>query len=371
MDAMGRLAGGIAHDFNNILTAIVGYADLLGASLDGADPRAADVEEIRRVAERAASLTRRLLDFSRRQVIEPRVVAPGELIAGMHGMLRRLIGENIDVSTGVVEALWAVKADPAQLEHVLVNLVVNARDAMPSGGALAIETANVTLSPDDPRRPAEAPPGDYAMISVRDTGVGFSEESKAHLFEPFFTTKPPGEGTGLGLATCYGIVRQSGGFIAIASERGRGTTASVFLPRTDEAPQPAADAPGARDAGGTETVLVAEDDPTVRAMAVRVLRDRGYTPLEATDGDEALRVLLRHPGGVDLLLTDVVMPNRGGRDLARHVAELRPGVRILYVSGYLHDEELEAGAAFLQKPFSAAALVSKVRETLDAAPPAR
>ncbi len=373
MDAMGRLAGGIAHDFNNLLTAIVGYADLVAATFEPHDPRARDVAEIKRVAERAGSLTRRLLDFSRRRVIEPKVIGLGELIVSMHAMLRRLIGANIELTTIAAERLWSVKADPAQLEHVLVNLAVNARDAMAAGGRLVIETSNVRLAADDPRRPDHCAPGEWVVVAVKDTGTGISREAQARLFEPFFTTKPPGQGTGLGLATCYGIVRQAGGFIAIESEPGRGTTAFVYLPRsgsgTAARPPEPEPAPERRSDGGAETVLVAEDDPTLRGMVGRVLRERGYTVLEAGDGDEALRIALRPDLGIDLLLTDVVMPGRGGRDLAMQVARVRPEALVLYTSGYLHDQHLEPGAAFLQKPFTAPALLRKVRETLDARRP--
>jgi len=372
MESVGRLAGGVAHDFNNLLTAMLGYATLALGAIPPDNPARLHVHQVQRAANRAASLTHQLLAFARRQIIEPRVTNLNHLILDMDKMLRRLIGEDIELLTLVARDLWAVKVDPSQIEQVLVNLAVNARDAMSEGGRLTIETANVTLGSDYARSHAEVSPGEYVMLAVSDTGLGMTEEVKAHLFEPFFTTKEQGKGTGLGLATCYGLVKQSGGHIWVYSEVGKGTTFKIYLPRVEEAvsglPQHEAAAPPRR---GTETVLLVEDEPSVREVAAHVLRDQGYRVLEAANGDEAFRLAQEYANQeIHLLLADVVLPQMGGRELADRLKALRPDIKVLFISGYtdnaiVHHGALEAGVAFLQKPFSPTALARKVREVLD------
>ncbi len=372
MEAVGRLAGGIAHDFNNILTAITGYADLLLEDLGPADPRRQDAEEVRKAAERAAGLTRQLLAFSRQQVLQPSVMDVNALVGDLQKMLGRLLGEDVDLNTRLHPAAGRVKADAGQLEQVLMNLAVNARDAMPRGGKLTLETANADL---DERFAAEhypARPGPYVMIAVTDTGTGMSEETQAHMFEPFFTTKEKGKGTGLGLATVYGIVKQSGGFIWVYSELGHGSTFKIYLPRVEEPSRrsgesPRAAAPAPR---GTETVLVAEDEPPVRAIARQVLERHGYTVLEAASAESALDIATRYSGTIHLLLTDVIMPGMNGRELATRLADLRPDARVIFMSGYADDAVtrhgvLEPGSTYLQKPFTPDAIARRVREVLD------
>jgi two-component system, cell cycle sensor histidine kinase and response regulator CckA len=373
VEAVGRLAGGIAHDFNNILTAILGTTQLLQRELGPKAPHYADVEEIRLAAERAADLTRQLLAYSRRQVLAPRVLDVNAVVLGLGHMLRRLIGEDVELINALAPQLAPVRADPGQLEQVIVNLAINARDAMPGGGTLTIDTANFELDPAFARAHPGAVPGSYVRLRVRDTGTGMGAETRAHLFEPFFTTKPVGKGTGLGLATVYGIVKQSGGYISVDSEPDRGTVFAIFLPRTSGTPEPAAStqspAPPAR---GTETILLVEDEETVRTLSHRALSTLGYSVLAASSGAEALRVAERQPGPIHLVLTDVVMPELGGRELVRQLAALRPGMKVLYISGY-SDEAiaqhgvLDPGTAFLQKPFTPDRLASRVREVLDAA----
>jgi CheY-like chemotaxis protein len=360
MEAIGRLAGGIAHDFNNLLTAIAGYSDFLIAGVEDEELRA-DAGEIRKAADRAAALTSQLLAFSRRQVLQPRVLDLNAAVRDMQMMLRRLIGEDVDLATILDPELGAVRADPSQVEQVIVNLVVNAREAMPGGGALTVETANV----DDREH------GRCVALTITDTGVGLTTEERAKLFEPFFTTKAGG--TGLGLATVYGIVDQSGGRIDVDSELGVGTSFRIVLPRVDAdvaAPRPA---PRRETAvGGTETILLVEDEDIVRRLVAEILADAGYAVLEASDGNSALEVVRRHAGELDLLVTDVIMPGISGRDVAQAVSSLRPGLQVLYMSGYTdgaiaHHGVLEDGTAFLQKPFSAAELAEKVRGLLDSA----
>jgi len=371
MEAVGRLAGGIAHDFNNLLTAILGSADLLLDTLSPDAPEREDLDEIRKAAKRAADLTRQLLAFSRQQVLAPQVLDVNALLTNLEKLLRRLIGEHIELRTALAPNVGAVQADPGQLEQVIVNLAVNARDAMPQGGQLTIETANAELDEAYAAEHFPARPGSYVLLAVTDTGTGMDAQTKSHIFEPFFTTKEKGKGTGLGLATVYGIVKQSDGYIWVYSEPGHGTSFKIYLPRVAEAPGPAR--PGfelSASVRGSETVFVVEDDEMVRALIRRMLETRGYTVLLAPHGDEALQLLERHPGRVDLLMTDVVMPGMSGRDLADRVAERRPGIKVLYLSGYTDDAivrhgVLEPGIAFLQKPFSADALARKVREVLD------
>ena len=373
MEAIGRLAGGVAHDFNNILTAIGGYSDLLLADLPPDDRRRHDVEEIHQATQRAAALTQQLLAFSRRQVLQPKVINLNALVPDIEKMLRRLIGEDILFATVLHPRLGNVRADPGQLEQVIVNLAVNARDAMRDGGRLTIETRNVEL---DEAYTAEHPAvksGRYVMLAVTDTGVGMDEETKARIFEPFFTTKVRGKGTGLGLATVYGIVRQTGGHIWPYSEPGRGTTMRVYLPRVD-APADPIEHP--KDAApetlrGSETILVVEDEAPVRAVTRQLLERNGYTVLEAPDGPAALALVDAEEGGrhIDLLLTDVIMPGMSGRELAAQLNARRPNVRVLFMSGYTDDAVvrhgmLEPGLAYLEKPFRPTALLRKVRGVL-------
>jgi signal transduction histidine kinase/ActR/RegA family two-component response regulator len=374
MDAIGRLAGGVAHDFNNLLTVILGRTEILLEPLPPEDPMRRGIELIRRTAGRAAELTRQLLAFSRKQVLEPVVLDLNTVATEMKDMLGRLIGEDIALLTTPSPGLGRVKADRGQIEQVLMNLAVNARDAMPQGGRLILETAEVELDEEYARRHVGARPGPHVMLAVSDTGTGIPREIRSQIFEPFFTTKEPGKGTGLGLATVYGIVKQSGGYIEVESEPGRGTTFRIYLPRFD-APSAAGDR-GPRPAaatGGTETILLVEDEEGVRELARDILRANGYTVLEARNGPEALLICERHQGPLDLLLTDVVMPRMSGRELAERLAPLRPDLRVLYMSGYTDDAVIRhgvlgAGTAFLQKPFTPAVLVQRVRETLDTAP---
>ena len=372
MEAVGRLAGGIAHDFNNILTAITGYADLLLEDLGATDPRRQDADEIHKAADRAAGLTRQLLAFSRQQVLQPTVLEVNKLVSDLEKMLRRLLGEDVALTTQLAPTTGRVKADPGQLEQVIMNLAVNARDAMPNGGKLTLETGNVDLDESYATDHYPARAGPFVMLAVSDTGTGMSEATQAHMFEPFFTTKEKGKGTGLGLATVYGIVKQSGGFIWVYSEVGHGTTFKLYLPRVQElaerASQPAQTP--ARAARGTETVLVVEDEAPVRSVARQVLERHGYTVLEAPSAEAALDIATRYSGAIHLLLTDVVMPGLNGRELATRLADLRPDARVIFMSGYTDDAVtrhgvLEPGSAYVQKPFTPDAIARKVREVLD------
>jgi two-component system cell cycle sensor histidine kinase/response regulator CckA len=369
MEAVGQLAGGVAHDFNNLLTVILGYADLLAAKLGPGSHEREELGEIRTAAERAAALTRQLLAFSRRQVLERKVLDVSDLIAHTEKMLRRLIGEDVELVTVLSPALRRVSADAGQLEQVIMNFAVNARDAMPRGGKLTIETANVALDDTYARRHATVRPGNYVMIAVSDTGVGMSDETLAHMFEPFFTTKERGRGTGLGLATVYGIVKQSGGSVWVYSEVGKGTTFKIYLPVVEEdvevEPIPAEPA----SLAGSETVLLVEDEKSVRALSRSILERYGYTVLEAGSGKEGLEVAHDYSLPIHLVLTDVVMPEMGGTDLASQLETLRPGVRVLYMSGYTDEAIfrhglLKKGRSFLQKPFTPETLARKVREAL-------
>jgi len=373
MEAIGRLAGGVAHDFNNILTAIGGYTDLLLADLPPDDHRRHDVEEIYQAAQRAAGLTQQLLAFSRRQVLQPKVIDLNALVPEIEKMLRRLIGEDILFATVLHPHLGNVRADPGQIEQVIVNLAVNARDAMPDGGRLTIETRNVELDAEYAVDHPTVKPGRYVMLAVTDSGVGMDEETKSRIFEPFFTTKVRGKGTGLGLATVYGIVQQTGGHIWPYSEPGRGTTMRVYLPRVD-APADAIEHPS--DAApdtlrGNETILVVEDEAPVRAVTRQLLERNGYTVLEAPDGAAALALVDGAAGSrhIDLLLTDVIMPGMSGRELADKLKARRPNVRVLFMSGYTDDAVvrhgmLEPGLAYLEKPFRPPMLLKKVRGVL-------
>jgi PAS domain S-box-containing protein len=366
MEAIGLLAGGVAHDFNNLLTVIQGYGELLRESLADDDARRDDVAEVLKASGRAAALTRQLLAFSRRQVLAPQVLALDQIVAGTEKMLRRLIGEDIELSSASEAPLGCVRADPGQIEQVLVNLVVNARDAMPDGGKLHIGLANVELE----GAASRLQPGSYVRIDVSDTGCGMPPDVASRIFEPFFTTKGEGKGTGLGLATVYGIVQQSGGSVEVASETGRGTTFRIHLPRCADGQAAVVPAPPRRRSRrGSETVLLVEDDDHVRALVATMLRQNGYTVLDANGGDAALEIARGHEGRLDLLLTDVVMPGMNGRILAQHLGLLRPGLRVLFMSGYSDDAVLRAGVqmaemAFLQKPLTMDALTGAVHDVL-------
>jgi len=371
MEAVGRLAGGIAHDFNNLLTAIIGTTALVLEDR-GLESRArVDIQEIEKAAKRAAGLTRQLLIFSRQQVLEPRALDLNALVGDLEKMLQRLIGEDIELRTKPAAALGAVRADPGQLEQAIVNLVVNARDAMPQGGRLTIETADVELDRSYVTRHVPTQPGPYVLLAISDTGVGMDGATKARLFEPFFTTKDPGRGTGLGLATVYGIVKQSGGYIWAYSELGHGTTFKIYLPRVPQTAEPPETTPSPpTPAHGSETLLVVEDQEEVRNLTQRVLEARGYTVLAAGDGAEALEILAQHPNQIHLMITDVVMPGMNGRELAQHACARWGDLKVLYVSGYtgeavLQHRLLEPGVAFLQKPFTPDVLARKTREVLD------
>jgi PAS domain S-box-containing protein len=370
MEAVGRLAGGVAHDFNNILSVILTYGELLLGDLKPGDPMRADIEEIRKAASRAAGLTRQLLLFSRQQVVEPKVIDLCEILGSMDRMLQRIVGEDVDLVSVPSKAAGRIKADPSHIEQVILNLVVNARDAMPTGGRLTIETSNVDLDEGQPPSQLPAKPGPHVLLAVTDTGTGMTLETQARIFEPFFTTKEIGKGTGLGLSTVFGIVQQAGGSIWVDSEPGKGTTFKVYLPRVEaEVDVPRAQVSPAT-LRGTETILLVEDEEQVRAIVVSVLRRQGYQVLPAQNGGEAILLSERHPQPIDLLLTDVVMPLMSGPELARRLVGARPRMKVLCMSGYTDDSivrhgVVDGGVAFIQKPITAASLAKKVREVLD------
>jgi two-component system, cell cycle sensor histidine kinase and response regulator CckA len=376
MEVVGQLAGGVAHDFNNVLAVIMGYSELLMQDLASDHPLQKYIEEIRLAGKRAAGLTQQLLIFSRKQTVQAEVLDLNEVVEGMDKMLRRLIDENIEMTMVGGEHIGRIKADSGYVWQVLMNLVVNARDAMPNGGKLAIETSDATLDEAYAQAHPGATPGDYVMLSVRDTGVGMTEEVKARIFEAFFTTKPKGKGTGLGLVTCQTIIRQSGGHIDVSSELGKGTTFKIYFPRIEEpAPVAAGAIPKASPVRpGTETLLVVEDEPSVRHLAEGVLKAQGYDVLTAPNGQDALRVAREYKGPpIALVVTDVIMPRMGGKIMAEWLKTTYPDLKVLFTSGYTEDSiahhgVLDRGVEFLPKPYSPTSLARKVRELLDAPP---
>jgi PAS domain S-box-containing protein len=372
MEAIGKLAGGVAHDFNNLLTVIHGYSDLILRDLDEKSRFFQDISEIKKASEHAASLTRQLLAFSRKQVLQPKIFDLNDLVSNMDKMLRRMIGEDIQLVTLLSEDLGRVKVDPGQIEQVIFNLAINARDAMPKGGKLTIETSNVLLDENYARLHVGVTPGHYVMLSISDTGIGMTPEIKERIFEPFFTTKEKGKGTGLGLSTVYGIVKQSGGNIWVYSEPGQGTTFKIYLPTIEEITDVLeAKVVPTKSLQGSETILLAEDEEAVKKFASMTLQSYGYKVLEAANGEEALRVVQEQPPGfIRLMLTDVVMPGMSGRELANSLQLLQPEMKVLYMSGYtdnaiVHHGVLDPGMAYIQKPFTPDGLASKVREILD------
>jgi PAS domain S-box-containing protein len=373
MEAVGTLAGGVAHDFNNLMTAVMGYSELLLQRVAEGHPWRRDVEQIRKAGTRAASLTQQLLAFSRKQVVQPKIVDINQVISETEKMLRRLIGEDIRLVSRPEPRLWRVMVDPGLIGQVVMNLAINARDAMPQGGNLTIETANARLDHSHARHYIGVAAGNYAMLTVSDTGIGMDEETLSHIFEPFFTTKEKGKGTGLGLATVYGIVKQSEGHIQVRSEPGKGTTFRILFPRADQETEETGpgEGPGGSLQGGSETILIVEDDEIVRDLVRTTLHLAGYTVLEAENGDEAIAVCREHSGRIQLLVTDVVMPKMSGLELAETLAADSPSMKVLYISGYTdkaiaHHGVPEEGAAFLQKPFTPQALTTKIREVLAA-----
>jgi CheY-like chemotaxis protein len=376
MEAIGRLAGGVAHDFNNLLTVIKGYAGLLlSLQADESNQQSKDIEQIMQAAEQAATLTRQLLAFSRQQPLQPKIINLNQVMAYLEKMLRRLIGEDIDLTTTLADELGQVKADPGQIEQVIMNLVVNARDAMPQGGKLTVETANVELDESYTRHYVDVMPGAYVMLAVSDTGQGMNEETQSHIFEPFFTTKAPGHGTGLGLATVHGIVKQSNGHIWVYSEPGQGTVFKIYLPRVQnplELAQP--DMPSTASLEGKETILLVEDNEMVRQLVRQVLDKNGYRVLVAHNGEAAIQVCKQDETLIHLLVTDVIMPGgMNGYEVAKLLTSFYPAMKVLYMSGYADEAIvrhgiLEKGIDFLQKPFTPKILAQKVREVLDTAP---
>jgi nitrogen-specific signal transduction histidine kinase/CheY-like chemotaxis protein len=370
MEAVGMLAGGVAHDFNNLLTIISGYSQLILNALAPGDPNHYSAEQILKAGERAATLTQQLLAFSRPQVLQPRVLDLNKLVTSLSTLLRRLIGEDVDLQLDLRADLGRVSADAGQIEQVLMNLVVNARDAMPKGGTLTIETANVELDESYSRRHLATKPGPYVQIAVSDNGGGMDEATQARLFEPFFTTKAVGRGTGLGLSTVFGIVKQSGGNLDVYSVPDRGTSVKVYLPRIDQPAAVEAESTRKRAASGSETVLLVEDDEMVRSLVREALVRTGYKVMDTSDPLEARRLSGSYRGTIHLLITDVVMPKVSGRELAEELRARRGGMKVLYMSGYTDNAIVNTGilqkeVAFLQKPFTPAALTQKVREVLE------
>ena len=373
MEAVGRLAGGVAHDFNNMLTVIAGYNRMILDELSTLDPLRGYAEEILKAADRAGALTNQLLAFSRRQIMQPRVISVNAVMTQTQKMLQRLIGEDVQLVLNLGVNVGNIRADPGHVEQAIVNLALNARDAMPLGGRLTIETSNTILDENYARTHMGVKPGDFTMIAVSDNGHGMDAETRRHIFEPFFTTKEKGKGTGLGLATVYGMVKQAGGDIWVYSEPGQGTTFKLYFPHVLEPLSESSGSDGSPDRrSGGETVLVVEDEQAVRDLTVRILQQLGYTILAASGGAEALEICQTHAGHIDLLLTDVVMPNMSGRQLADHIQASRPRTKVLFLSGYtentvVHHGVLDAGVDFLPKPFSRENLSKKLREVLSRA----
>jgi two-component system, cell cycle sensor histidine kinase and response regulator CckA len=369
MEAVGRLAGGVAHDFNNLLMVICGYSEVLLENTGRDSLLYPKIEAIQQAADRASSLTRQLLAFSRRQMLELKVVDVNVIVTDMERLVRPLIGDNISLGTRLASDLGRTRADAGQLEQVIMNLVVNAKDALPKGGKITIETANETLGGGGSQESFYIQSGPYVLLSITDNGCGMDKETQLRIFEPFFTTKEKGKGTGLGLSTVYGIVKQSGGYIFATSEVGRGTTFRIYLPRVEDAIEPLVPVRPMQTVGGSETVLLVEDESSVRQLVRETLQAGGYKVLEAEDGEVALKVASAHDGSIDILITDVVMPGMSGQELSRRLCISDPGLKVLYLSGYTEDSiiregALEAGTAFLQKPFTLQTLSRKVREVL-------
>jgi two-component system, cell cycle sensor histidine kinase and response regulator CckA len=370
MESVGRLAGGIAHDFNNLLTAIIGYSQMAMRHLAPDSPAKNDIKEVEKAGKRAAELTGQLLTFSRKQALQPKVIDLNQIVANIERMLHRVIGEDIELSTKLSPDLGLVKADPGQIEQIIMNLAVNARDAMPQAGKLTIETANVEFDETYTQAHLAVTPGPYVMLAFSDTGIGMNKETQARIFEPFFTTKDSGKGTGLGLSTVYGIVKQSGGNLWVYSEKGRGTTFKIYLPRVEEPSKPEeSDAQKLDSFSGTGTILLVEDDLTVRQLTRQILEINGYTILEATSAAHALQICEQHEGKIHLIITDVIMPDMSGRELAQQVRQLGNEAKVLYMSGYtdnsiVHHGILDADTPFLQKPFTSDSLTRKVREVI-------
>jgi CheY-like chemotaxis protein len=378
MEAVGKLAGGVAHDFNNLLSVITGYTELLLNKLDGKNPVRRELEEIHRAGERAAALTGQLLAFSRRQVLQPKLLQLPEVVENIGKMLRRLIGEDIEFVIEASPDPWTVRVDPSQVEQILMNLVVNARDAMPRGGKLVISTGTLALASPFVERELTLPPGRYATLKVVDNGCGMDEAVVSRIFEPFYTTKATGKGTGLGLATVYGIVKQSDGYIRVQSAPGGGTSITVYLPEADSEECAAKEEPRSPVSGeltGKETILLVEDEEMVRELAVESLQGYGYAILQAPNGNEALSICESHMGKIDLLITDLVMPGMNGIELSRKFGDSHPGVPVLFMSGYAEDALEDLGhmaerQSFLQKPITPTRLSRKVREMLPVPIPA-
>jgi two-component system, cell cycle sensor histidine kinase and response regulator CckA len=371
MESVGRLAGGVAHDFNNLLCVMLGHSEVLQDSLDQNNGLRKHAEEITKAGKRAASLTRQLLAYSRQQLLEPKVLSLNTVVADMESMIQRLIGEDIELATVLEPSLGRVKADQGQIEQIIMNLAVNARDAMPQGGKLIMETSNVELDEAFAHQHPPSTPGRYILLVVTDTGLGISKKIQAHIFEPFFTTKGKDKGTGLGLSVVYGVVKQSGGYIWVYSEPGKGTTFKIYLPRVEEAVEKDSRSAGSSDSlQGSETILLVEDEESLRLLARGLLTQGGYTVLDTSDGTQALEITNEHQGTIHLLLTDVVLPGMSGLELAEKMTLLRPDMKVLFMSGYTNygvaaHGVLEAGTFLLQKPFTRDALTGKVREVLD------